>query len=98
MASAAPEDGFAQPFSIRIEDEVLSDLRARIRQTRWPDQVPGIGWQQGTEPGPVVDILNVRRAVPALGAVLVAGEAPARRADVALRSGPECRFSVPPRG
>jgi len=50
LASAAPEDGFAQPFSIRIEDEVLSDLRARIRQTRWPDQVPGIGWQQGTEP------------------------------------------------
>ena len=42
-------DGFAQPFSIRIEDEVLSDLRERIRKTRWPDQVPGIGWQQGTE-------------------------------------------------
>lgn len=45
----APGDGFAAPFSIAIEDEVLSDLRARIRKTRWPDQVPGIGWQQGTE-------------------------------------------------
>lgn len=30
-------------------DEELDDLRAKLRRTRWPDQVPGIGWQQGTE-------------------------------------------------
>ena len=38
-----------EPFSIEIAEEVLVDLRQRIRQTRWPDQVAGIGWQQGTE-------------------------------------------------
>lgn len=38
-----------QPFPIHISDEVLDDLRARLRQTRWPDQLPGIGWEQGTE-------------------------------------------------
>ena len=38
-----------QPFQIHITDEVLDDLRARLRQTRWPDQLPGIGWEQGTE-------------------------------------------------
>ncbi len=38
-----------EPFSIRVEEEVLSDLRARIRNTRWPDQVPGIAWEQGTD-------------------------------------------------
>lgn len=38
-----------EPFSICIEDEVLSDLKARIRRTRWPDQVPGVAWEQGTE-------------------------------------------------
>ena len=38
-----------EPFSIRIGEEVLSDLRTRIRATRWPDQLPGIGWEQGTE-------------------------------------------------
>ena len=38
-----------EPFSIRVEDEVLSDLQARIRKTRWPDQVPGVAWEQGTE-------------------------------------------------
>ena len=37
------------PFSIEIEDEVLADLRARIRNTRWPDQSPGAAWEQGTE-------------------------------------------------
>jgi pimeloyl-ACP methyl ester carboxylesterase len=38
-----------EPFSILIADEVLADLRARILGTRWPDQVPGMGWEQGVE-------------------------------------------------
>ena len=38
-----------EPFRIHVGDEVLDDLRARLRHTRWPDQVPGIGWKQGTE-------------------------------------------------
>ena len=37
------------PFSIRIEEEILSDLRTRIRNTRWPDQAPGMAWEQGTD-------------------------------------------------
>ena len=37
------------PFSIRIEPEILSDLRERIRNTRWPDQSPGAAWEQGTD-------------------------------------------------
>jgi pimeloyl-ACP methyl ester carboxylesterase len=38
-----------EPFRIQVTDEMLNDLRARLRQTRWPDQVPGIDWKQGTE-------------------------------------------------
>jgi len=37
------------PFSIQIEEEILSDLRERIRKTRWPDQSPGAAWEQGTD-------------------------------------------------
>jgi hypothetical protein len=37
------------PFSIQIGAEILSDLRERIRNTRWPDQAPGIAWEQGTD-------------------------------------------------
>lgn len=38
-----------QPFQINIPKEVLDDLQARLRQTRWPDPLPDIGWQQGTD-------------------------------------------------
>ncbi|HEV2460702.1 MAG TPA: epoxide hydrolase N-terminal domain-containing protein, partial [Ktedonobacterales bacterium] len=37
------------PFTIQVEEAVLTDLRVRIHQTRWPDQLPGMGWQQGTD-------------------------------------------------
>lgn len=37
----------AEPFSIRIEEETLSDLGERIRKTRWPDPAPGAAWAQG---------------------------------------------------
>ena len=36
-------------FRIHVADDVLDDLRARLRHTRWPDQIPGIRWNQGTE-------------------------------------------------
>jgi hypothetical protein len=38
-------------FTITIAEEILDDLLRRIRATRWPDQLPGIGWEQGTELG-----------------------------------------------
>jgi len=37
------------PFLIHVEEEILSDLRERIRNTRWPDQAPGAAWDQGTD-------------------------------------------------
>ncbi len=40
---------YISPFSIQIEDEILSDLRERIRHTRWPDEAPGNAWEQGTD-------------------------------------------------
>ena len=47
-----------EPFAIDIHDDVLSDLRARIRATRWPDQVSGLSWEQGTELGYLRDMLS----------------------------------------
>lgn len=38
-----------QPFAIHVDDSTLEDLRARLRHTRWPDQVTDAGWDQGTE-------------------------------------------------
>ena len=38
-----------EPFRIHIEDDILEDLRSRLSRTRWPDQISGIGWKQGTD-------------------------------------------------
>lgn len=37
------------PFRLRVEDEILSDLWARLDRARWPDEIPGSGWQYGTD-------------------------------------------------
>src|SRR6267142_5813384 len=38
-----------KPFTITIADDVLTDLRARLTRVRWPDNIPGAGWQYGTD-------------------------------------------------
>ncbi len=36
-----------QPFKIAIPQAALDDLRARLAATRWPQQLPGVGWSRG---------------------------------------------------
>ena len=38
-------------FHIQVEEEVLNDLRDKLGRIRWPDQMDGSGWEQGTELG-----------------------------------------------
>ncbi|TMK56564.1 MAG: epoxide hydrolase 1, partial [Actinobacteria bacterium] len=38
-----------RPFRIAVPDADLDDLRARLGQTRFPNAIEGIGWDQGTE-------------------------------------------------
>ena len=38
-----------EPYTVAVSDEVLDDLRERIRRTRWPDPAPGEPWSQGTD-------------------------------------------------
>ena len=37
-----------QPFALRVPDETLTDLRARLARVRWPDEAPAAGWTHGT--------------------------------------------------
>ena len=37
-----------QPFRIHVSDDVLEDLRKRLARTRWPDEIPGSGWDYGS--------------------------------------------------
>jgi len=36
-----------RPFRIDIPQADLDDLQARLDRTRWPDQLPGVGWDYG---------------------------------------------------
>ena len=35
------------PFRIHIDQAQLDDLRQRLERTRWPDELPGVGWSRG---------------------------------------------------
>lgn len=37
------------PFEVRVPEAVLADLGLRLDRTRFPNQVTGAGWEQGTE-------------------------------------------------
>ena len=36
-----------QPFTVSVPDEAISDLKRRLTDTRWSDQIPGTGWEYG---------------------------------------------------
>lgn len=36
-----------QPFKINISDELLDDLKSRLKNTRWPDEIFESDWQYG---------------------------------------------------
>ena len=40
-----------RPFRIDIPQAELDDLRDRLDRTRWPDELPGVGWTRGVPLG-----------------------------------------------
>jgi hypothetical protein len=36
-----------RPFRIDTPQADLDDLRERLARTRWPDELPGVGWSRG---------------------------------------------------
>lgn len=39
----------SQPFTLKVSDEAIADLRDRLGRTRFPDQAPGEPWAYGTD-------------------------------------------------
>ena len=37
-----------RPFTIAVADSVLEDLRQRLVDTRWPDEIPATEWDYGS--------------------------------------------------
>jgi pimeloyl-ACP methyl ester carboxylesterase len=40
-------DSDLRPFRLDIPEADLRDLRERLERTRWPDELPGVGWAYG---------------------------------------------------
>jgi hypothetical protein len=38
-----------KPFKAHIPDGVLDDLRRRLAEAKWPDQLPGTTWEHGAD-------------------------------------------------
>jgi len=38
-----------EPFTIAVPQTTLEDLESRLARTRWPDQLPGTGWDMGAD-------------------------------------------------
>jgi pimeloyl-ACP methyl ester carboxylesterase len=57
MTETAPRTGAdridaeIRPFRIDVPQADLDDLRDRLARTRWPDELPGVGWRYGVPLG-----------------------------------------------
>jgi pimeloyl-ACP methyl ester carboxylesterase len=51
MTTTHPSDTTIRPFRIGIPQADLDDLRDRLHRTRWPDELPGVGWAYGVPLG-----------------------------------------------
>ena len=58
---AESRDPAIQPFRIDIPQADLDDLQARLGRTRWPDQLPGAGWDYGIPVEYVRELAEYRR-------------------------------------
>jgi pimeloyl-ACP methyl ester carboxylesterase len=55
-------DIHVEPFTISVSDDALKDLKERLLRTRWPDQIDGIGWEQGTDRAYLESLVNYWRS------------------------------------
>lgn len=46
---AKPEPPTIRRFKAHVPDQVLTDLRRRLGETKWPDQLPGTTWEYGAD-------------------------------------------------
>ncbi|MEM9523307.1 MAG: epoxide hydrolase family protein, partial [Pseudomonadota bacterium] len=58
IPSTAQEAVMVERFVIDIPREALDDLETRLAQTRLPDAIEGAGWDYGTNPDALVDLIR----------------------------------------
>jgi pimeloyl-ACP methyl ester carboxylesterase len=51
MTNSDRSDADIRPFRIEVPQADLDDLHQRLARTRWPDELPGVGWSRGVPLG-----------------------------------------------
>jgi pimeloyl-ACP methyl ester carboxylesterase len=51
-----------RPFTLDVPQAQLDDLHARLANTRWPDEVPGVGWSRGVPVGYLKELAEYWRS------------------------------------
>jgi hypothetical protein len=69
-----------RPFRIEVSEEDLADLKRRLASTRWPDELPGVGWSRGIP-------LATSASSPIIGVRASTGEPRRRRSTSCPSSG-----------
>ena len=60
-ATSTPVPAGMEPTSINIPDSVVDDLHRRLDHARWPDQLPDVGWDYGTDLATLQDLCRTWR-------------------------------------
>jgi Epoxide hydrolase N terminus len=63
-----------RPFLIDVGQAEVDELRDRLARTRWPDQLPGAGWDYGI----ALEVVRPRRTLRGHGRARPAGSGRAR--------------------
>jgi pimeloyl-ACP methyl ester carboxylesterase len=50
-----------RPFRIDIAQSQLDDLKSRLANTRWPEELPGVGWERGVPVGYLQEVADYWR-------------------------------------
>jgi epoxide hydrolase len=47
-----------KPFKMHVPESVLTDLRRRVADTKWPDQISGTSWEYGADIGKMRELAD----------------------------------------
>ena len=56
MTDVDHPDAEIRPFRIEVPQADLDDLKERLTRTRWPDELPGVGWSRGVPLGYLTEL------------------------------------------
>jgi len=48
-ATGQPDAAAIRPFNAHVPNSILIDLKRRLADAKWPDQLPGTSWEYGAD-------------------------------------------------